>query len=99
MTSRTDQLFLELCLLSLRYSEEEIEQVALLRKQADEVGIRRLVTALHEIRDIISGDGSAKSMTKKRSAETVRKKNTTNGPRDKPDSEPFLNLARTLMRK
>jgi hypothetical protein len=103
MTSKADQLFLELCLLRLRYLDEEIEQVARLKSMQNEAVIRDLVMALREIRLIISDEGPSKRMTKKSRAGTFREKPFVSNHRTKSDtksdSEPFLNLAKSLMKK
>ena len=99
MTSRADQLFLELCLVRLRYSEEEIERVANLGSVVEEAGIRNLITALREIRAVIADSAPTKIKAKQGRAGAFRKKVIAKNPRDKSDTEPFLNLARSLMKK
>src|SRR6266511_308954 len=49
MTSKAEQLFLELCLLRLRYSEAEIERVGHIREVMNDPDLRILLTALREL--------------------------------------------------
>ncbi|MGA7674650.1 MAG: hypothetical protein WCA78_06335 [Rhizomicrobium sp.] len=46
MTSKVEQLFLELCLLRLRYSQTELQQVANMREVMDDPDLRTIVAAL-----------------------------------------------------
>lgn len=49
MTSKAEQLFLELCLLRLRYTEEDIWQVAQVREVQENPTLRSLMGALREL--------------------------------------------------
>ena len=49
MTSKTEQLFLELCLLRLRYTLSEIERVAQIRELLKDPALRTIVAALREL--------------------------------------------------
>jgi hypothetical protein len=49
MTSKTEQLFLELCLLRLRYTQVEIERVAQVREVLKDPALRNIVAALREL--------------------------------------------------
>lgn len=99
MTSKADQLFLELYLLRLRYSEEDIEQVANLRSMQDQTVVRNIVAALREMRVVAADRVSSKRLTKKPKSGPPRHKTFTGNSRTSSDTEPFLNLAKSLMKR
>jgi hypothetical protein len=101
MNSRADQLFLELCLLGLRYTREEIEQVANVRRDPDKTNILALLAILRDLRAIVADKPlmTPKTASRKKSEGTFRKKAAAANRDDKSDTEPFVNLANTLMRK
>lgn len=100
MNSRADQLFLELCLLGLRYTHEEIEQVANVRIGPDRINAAALLAVLRDLRPMVAHKSlTTPKIVSRKKGGTFRKKVTATNRDDKSDTAPFVDLANTLMRK
>lgn len=101
MNSKPEQLFLELCVLALRYTGEDIELLSNVRLGSDRNNVASLLAALREIRAAVADKPSlpSKMATRKKAAGAFRKKAGTASRDDKSNTEPFVNLANSLMRK
>lgn len=55
MTSKVEQLFLELCLLRSRYSAGEIEKVSSLKVMKNDPSFRMLIAAMNELSLLLPG--------------------------------------------
>jgi hypothetical protein len=75
MTSNARQLFLELCLLRLRYSEADIEQLSYARAATDDPQILKMLIALREIPVRSSGDKLSGNKAKRTKASPRREYN------------------------
>ena len=100
MNSRADQLFLELCLLGLRYTHEEIEMVANMRMGPDRTNVIALLAALGDLRAMVAHKPPmTPKIASRKKGGTFPTKVTAANRDDKSDTAPFVDLANTLMRK
>jgi hypothetical protein len=103
MTSKADELLVELFLLRLRYSNGDIRRVANTRGLVDEPILKDLIDMLGNLRSALPvkkvSRGRSAAVRKKKASAPSDKKLDFGGSSQKADTEPFVSLAKTLMRK
>jgi hypothetical protein len=75
MTPNVRQLFLELCLLRLRYSEADIEQLSYVKGVTDDPQIQKILFALREIQGVRSSTKLSDKKAKRSKASPRREYN------------------------